>query len=288
MKKEWIQTDEEKQRKFQAKDDRRLKELKIALKYKEKPQTIHTLSLLNNDNTMLSQNDWCRLNNIIVSYERKVTFNQLPPLNHFESSTVKYQDVLNNELVIHCGVIAFFKQIPEFDQLIIGDQIKLIKYNLRLFMPLHFILLSNFITNPKIDEIMPKIHGMDLHRRIKNTLGKFRIFYHNPTVLKLILIIFIFNTSLFTPKTNHIQSNVENIHQLYRAQNYYTELLWHYMERTYGEYQAIIVYSLIITQCLNLQKLILERDQYLRATTDVNDLTPLMQSVLQTAFEDKH
>ncbi|CAF1584105.1 unnamed protein product, partial [Didymodactylos carnosus] len=224
--------------------------------------------------------------NIITCYEKETKSKSYEYFN-FSKSHMTLDDFVNNECGIYKILILYFKCIQEFHILTVDDQIKLIRCNLRTFMPLNFLILKNFVEHPTPNDIMLSIHGEEFHNKMIKINKKFDIFVYNSTVIKLMLIILLFSTSLLT--TNNMSSmdtTVKNIKQLYDAQNYYTELLWKYMLHTYGESESIIVFNLIISQCLNLQNLTLERDEQLRIKTKFNSIEPLMQSVLQIPYQN--
>ncbi|CAF1425169.1 unnamed protein product [Didymodactylos carnosus] len=236
--------------------------------------------------SLLSQDDRSQLNNIIVYYERESKANTQKYFN-FSNSRMTLHDFVNNECGIYTAFISYFKCIPEFHQLNIEDQIKLIRCNLRLLMPLGFLELNNFVEHPTPDNIMLSIHGKGFNTKMTNINKKFAIFIYNSTVIKLMLIILLFSTSLLTMVSiRSMNISIQNIKQLYESQNFYTELLWKYMLHTYGESESIVIFNLIISQCLNLQNLTIERDEQLRKNTEFSTIAPLMQSVLQILYQN--
>ncbi|CAF1586626.1 unnamed protein product, partial [Didymodactylos carnosus] len=247
---------------------------------------IQTFNILNNGVSPLSQDDRCQLNNVIVCYERESKANTQKYLN-FLNSRMTLHDFVNNECGIYTAFISYFKSIPEFHQLYIEDQITLIRCNLRLLMPLGYLELNNFVEHPIPNDIMLPIHGKAFHTKMTNINKKFVIFVYNSTVIKLVLIILLFSTSLLTMDSMRLMNiSIQNIKQLYESQNFYTELLWKYMLHTYGEPESIMMFNLIISQCLNLQNLTIERDEQLRKKTEFSTIVPLMQSVLQIPYQN--
>ncbi|CAF1335499.1 unnamed protein product [Didymodactylos carnosus] len=247
---------------------------------------IHTINLLENDNSTLTQDNRCRLNNIIKCYEKETKQTFLFDLNKFDSNAPNYTQIINDQCSAYVGLIAFFKNIPEFCQINIHDQIKLIKSNLRIFSPLNFMLLTNFAENSQAHNILSRLHSIDFYHQMKNVKRKLDIFAQDPTVLKLLLIILVHTISLLTLNSTVEAISVETVQHAHKTQMFYIELLWNYMQHAYGKFQAILIYSLLIFQCLNLQSMIAMRDEHMRRLVNISHVTPLMQSILQLSFEN--
>ncbi|CAF4427343.1 unnamed protein product, partial [Didymodactylos carnosus] len=194
MNKEYIRTKNENElRKLETKENKRLKEIREILKSK----MICTLNILNNDVSLLTQDDHCRIKNIITCHERATKPEALDPYSVLNSSTT-VPKLDNVECSIYMAFCSFFENMPEFHELHINDQMKLIKCNIRTLMPLNFLLLSSFNVQSALEDIILTIPDDEFHRKMTNFNTKCSIFVHNSTTIKLLLIILILSTSLLT------------------------------------------------------------------------------------------
>jgi hypothetical protein len=188
-------------------------------------------------------------------------------------------------------LLAFFKQIPEFNQLNVDDKIILTKYNLMSLMILNYALSFKTETKqvketdtdvPWNSSILRTIHGDETFMQIKPIFHSFvRIAKYDQKIIQLALVVLILTKGLSTgdgvpePILNDSMS-------VYRAQNFYTELLWKYMETLYGFEQAFCMITSLITRFLTWQiiekKLRYNVEQNL-SRTEENELLPLMKSL---------
>ncbi|CAF1176481.1 unnamed protein product, partial [Didymodactylos carnosus] len=281
MRKEWIQSEEEKnRRKYQSEKNRQLKEMK----HNNNGKIIHTLSLLSNDKSNLTQDDWRHLNNIIISHEQNVK-----PIvfNRHSIKTTTVNDFVNNKTVWVQQLSSYFKHIPEFQQLNANDQILLFKYNFFTLVPINIVLIKRILApvlppcNADHTSFMISIHGEELYRKMRENIHMISLFQHDPVIIKLMLIIVLFSGCLLTT-TSQIETNcIQNMSQIYEAQNFYAKLLWNYMEYTFGEFEAISTFTMLVTRCLRIQEVSNETASCLKRQLNLNSITPLMQSVLQ-------
>jgi len=69
----------------------------------------------------------------------------------------------------------------------------------------------------------------------------------------------------------------------YRAQNYFTELLWKYMETVHGSEIAIQMFSKLIAQIMSWQTVQIKIRQIVEKnllSANTNELLPFMRSLL--------
>ncbi|CAF1616839.1 unnamed protein product [Didymodactylos carnosus] len=189
MRKEWIRSEEQKNiKRHQTEKNRQLKNLT----YNNNGQIIHTLSLLSNDKSSLTQDDWRHLNNIVGLHEQKVK-----PIvfNRHSIKTTTVNDFVNNKTVWVQQLASYFKQIPEFQQLNISDQIVLFKYNFRTLVPINIALVKHILASmlpPRTADhtsFMISVHGEELYRKMQENIHTFSLFQHDPVIIKLMLII---------------------------------------------------------------------------------------------------
>ncbi|CAF4436312.1 unnamed protein product [Adineta steineri] len=73
---------------------------------------------------------------------------------------------------------------------------------------------------------------------------------------------------------------------VYRAQNYYTELLWKYIETVHGLEKATSIWIQLVTHFITwqtLHKKLRDNVQQNLLTTDMNELLPLMKTLFHFA-----
>jgi hypothetical protein len=189
--------------------------------------------------------------------------------------------------------INFFRQINEFQELLIDDRLILIKYNLFPVFPIgkcyNYRETNDCCSRHPCEET-------DKHRRfyalfgdcnhiretfIKLTLSLVDATRQNPTLLSLLLIILILTPGL---SLNEEEPPLNDPLAVYRVQSYYTKLLWSYLVNESGEIEACRHFTRLLNTILRLQSSskvirIFFRDLY-RSSNTVDKITPLMQSVL--------
>ncbi|CAF0882069.1 unnamed protein product [Didymodactylos carnosus] len=285
MRKEWIRSEEEKQlKKYQIENNRQLKQKKNEFNKNKNniKQTIQTLSLLSNDKSSLTQDDWCHLNNIFILYDQKA---KPVVLNRHSLNTTTINEFVNKKSVWVMQLLSYFKQIPEFQKINVDDQVLLTKYNFRVLIPINLALIRYKLasTTSPSDHIdfMISVHGKELYQNMRKNVLSISLFQHDPMIIKLMLIIMLFSGCLLTTTSQMEINSFQNIYQIYTAQNFYAKLLWCYMEYVFGESGAIVAFSMFISRCLRIQLVSNDVHSCLKRQLNLDDILPLMQSVLQ-------
>jgi len=170
-------------------------------------------------------------------------------------------------------LIYFYKGIPEFRQLDIEEQVSLIKSNLVYAMNLHYILIQNFQEDPQIGVLMTKWIGEDFHQQMSRTREYFYRFMKHPLILKLALVIFIFSI--------HETDDYRNKINVLRIQDFYTALLWRYLNYLFEETEAIRSMTIISTQILHFQSLMDIMETSVKKEREDSISDELMQSVFR-------
>ena len=189
-------------------------------------------------------------------------------------------------------LLTFFKQIPEFSDLNVDDKVTLIKYNL---MPLS-ILNSTLSYNVETEEvkeadsdvgwntdILQKIHGTETYMKVKKIFESFvRIAQYDQRIIQLALIVLIL-TKGFSTDADATEPILNDGITVYRAQNYYTELLWKYMETVHGSEKSISIFNDLVAHFISWQSIEKQLRLNIRrklTPTDTNELLPIMKSLL--------
>jgi hypothetical protein len=189
--------------------------------------------------------------------------------------------------------IDFFRQINEFQDLLLDDRLILIKYNLLPVFPIckcyNFKYTNDccsFDSNEEADKHRRFYMLFDASNTIRNifvdlVLSLVEITEQNATVLSLLLIILILTPCL---SMNDEEPPLNDSLGVNRVQSYYTKILWNYLVNQSGEIEACRRFIQLITVILRLQSAskilrIFFHDAFVEANTG-DKITQLMQSVL--------
>jgi hypothetical protein len=192
-------------------------------------------------------------------------------------------------------LLTFFKQIPEFNQLNVEDKMILIKYNLMPIMIFNHALAFRIDTKqfreadtdaPLDRSTFEAIIGTEIFQRVSKLFKPLvKLALHDPTIIRLLLVVLILTKSVSNGDGAPEPILNDNM-AVYRAQSYYTELLWKYMEAVHGFEKAFRIFSALITKFLTLQILRKRSRHHLEqilSTTDEDELVPLMKSLFHTS-----
>jgi hypothetical protein len=202
------------------------------------------------------------------------------------------QDI-NARSVSALRLVSFFKQIPEFNQLNAQDRFTLIKYNLMAVLVLNSTLSYNMEADaimetdsdaPWNSSIIAKVHGDEIYRRVKKVFDSFaRIAQYDQRIIQLTLVVLIL-TKGFSTNGSASEPILDDSLAVYRAQTYYTELLWKYLQTIHGNDKAIHIFKELVTHFITwqmLQEYISRRVPNVLTATEMNELLPIMKSLLQ-------
>ncbi|CAF0890592.1 unnamed protein product [Adineta steineri] len=243
--------------------------------------------------TLLNSGDLQRIEAVSCCYQKRIELaarDGLPWDPSMYSRT--FIDVLNSHSVPVMRLLSFFKQIPEFDQLNIDDKVTLIKYNIPTVLSVNRALSYNPDTHELIEsssdvqdniEFYPVLHGYNTFQQSKKVFLSFlHLVKYDRKIIELALVVLMFTKGISTtsPQDEKILNDTMSV---YRAHNYYTELLWKYMETVYGYEKAVSLFSELINHIISLQILQEEiQKNILRVLSPDNtdELLPIIKSVL--------
>jgi hypothetical protein len=190
-------------------------------------------------------------------------------------------------------LLSFFKQIPEFNELNVNDKFTLVKYNLMPLSILNCTLAFNMENKTIVEadsdapwdsSIILKTHGQEIFMRTKKIFESFvRIAQYDQRIIQLALVVLIL-TKGFSSIDSSDEPTLDDGIAVYRAQNYYTELLWKYLETIHGYGQAVRIFKELVAHFTSWQTLQGELQKNLRnvlTPTEMNELLPIMKSLLQ-------
>ena len=190
-------------------------------------------------------------------------------------------------------LLSFFKQIPEFNELNAQDKLTLVKYNLMPLVLLNCTLSYDKDTKTIIEDgsdapwetqsMIIKVHGEEIFVRIKKIFESFvRIAQHDQRIIQLALVILILTKGFSTTGSGQEPVLDDGI-SVYRAQNYYTELLWKYLETIHGYGKAAQIFNELVAHFISWQTLqgSMRRNLYeALSPAEMNELLPIMKSLL--------
>ncbi|CAF0927714.1 unnamed protein product [Adineta steineri] len=245
----------------------------------------------------LSTNEELQLSTPPLSIDSEQTLLNSDDLQRIEAVSCCYQkrielDVLNSHSVPVMRLLSFFKQIPEFDQLNIDDKVTLIKYNIPTVLSINRALSYNPDTHEFIEsssdvqdniEFYSVLNGHNTFQQSKKVFLSFlQLVKYDRKIIELALVVLMFTKGISTtnPQDEKILNDTMSV---YRAHNYYTELLWKYMETVYGYEKAVSLFSELINHIISLQTVQEEiQKNILRVLSPDNtdELLPIIKSVL--------
>ncbi|CAF3716435.1 unnamed protein product [Rotaria sp. Silwood1] len=244
--------------------------------------------------TLLSPEDLQRVETISRFYQNRIEFAARDGLPWDPSMHARtFLQVLNSHSVSVMRLLSFLKQIPEFNQLNVDDKVTLIKYNLITVLGISCALSYNIETNQIIEtdsdvpsnmQFFQVLHGYNICMQSKKIFASFlHIAKYDRKIIELTVIILIL-TKGFSVISDHDEQILNDKMSICRAQNYYTELLWKYMETMHGYKKAIHLFSELIVQVISWQTIHEEmRNNILRTLSpeDISELVPIMKSILR-------
>ena len=199
---------------------------------------------------------------------------------------------INGRSVSIVRLLSFFKQIPEFNDLNVTDRVTLVKYNL---MPLAIFTralcynettgecLESDSDTPSDFSAVISFHGQEVFLQVKKIFDSFvRIAQFDPRIVQLALIVLILTKGVSTSASD-TEPILNDELGVYRAQNYYSELLWKYLETMHGRTKAVQVFNDLVAHFISWQALQGKLQQSLQTRLtpeEINDLLPLMRALL--------
>ncbi|CAF4345299.1 unnamed protein product, partial [Adineta steineri] len=189
--------------------------------------------------------------------------------------------------------IKFFGQIEEFEKLNDDDRFILIKFNIYSMFPLFkcymYKSVNDFVSseNKACEEkhskfIYPYGTKERIHENFHNLiLSFFEITEQDPTLVSLLMLIFIFTQGLAVSEN---QPPLQDELAVYRAQNHYIELLWNYLINKKGETYTYKYFNQLILIIFRMQIVSKQSQDFFRqrvlASNAMDKMAPLMQTFL--------
>lgn len=204
---------------------------------------------------------------------------------------ITFLQKLNSHSVPLIRLLAFFRQIPEFNQLNVDDKVILVKFNLLPLLCINCTLSYKIETDQIVEtdsdvpwdcNLIQEVYGYEGYLQMRKIFEPIvGIAQYDRRIIQLALIILIL-TKGFSTGVGELEPILNDGLAVYRAQNYYTELLWKYIETVHGSEKAVLICSQLITHCITWQTLhkeLRETVEHNLRSADTNELLPLMKSL---------
>ena len=130
--------------------------------------------------------------------------------------------------------------------------------------------------------VIQEVYGYDGYLQMRKIFDLFvHIAKYDEKIIHLALIILVL-TKGFSTGIVEYEPILNDGMAVFRAQNYFIELLWKYVETVHGPNKAAAMFSRLVTNFTSWQKLhkkLRENVQNSLRPTDINELLPLMKSL---------
>ncbi|CAF4778265.1 unnamed protein product [Rotaria sp. Silwood1] len=218
----------------------------------------------NSSSSNLTSDEWSLINNIKDAYDLSTLDCDTTHINNYSLIDSTLKDFLNDE-----------------QQMFKKDQIILIKCNITHLIHIHHVLKDNFVEGAKLGIYMSKWINPDFHRQMSKTRHSLDFFIQYPMALKIALVTFMFISNLSRLPYNQLSIQLIDKNLINQHQNFFTTLLWKYLNVIYKEKDAIRAIELIIFQFLRYQLLMSEMDNIILNQFNPDQFHPLIRSVLR-------
>ncbi|CAF4554469.1 unnamed protein product [Rotaria sp. Silwood2] len=238
----------------------------------------------------ISAYDQVLLTNIFNAYEktcilaRNTTLKNYPAIQHTSIHGFANEIAAEYEVAFE-----YLKLIPEFNNLIIDDKVRLLKNHGGTIIHINEPLMH---PGPSINLVCTwiNIFGLDITKRLFRRNRIIEQFIFDPIILKIVLIIFVLSSGNSRNIVDTDMSLIcDNPLSILIGQNIYVELLWKYLlSRSPDEKNAVKFFNRLIIFILFAQKLHLEVDDYVHSLKhEIKQMEPIMQSMWPKTDEEE-
>ncbi|CAF0720031.1 unnamed protein product [Rotaria sp. Silwood1] len=307
MRKEWILSEQDKQRKRnKIEQNRRQRQTNVGilgrrrryikhLKFFEESSSIDEVHpSITNNIPQMNESDWSRIHQVQYAYSQATSLNRvigvpLYPATQPIHSTLELIRIPTYLASIR--LITFMKKIPEFDLFNPEDRVTLVKHNLLAVVFMHVVLLYNpladsYHEHDTEDPIFQgkdwiEILGEEFYHEVTDVATKLiEIFQYDRVIVKIFLLLILFTKGFCGYDIAH-EPSLKNYFIVFNTQNLYLESLYKYCLHHYGIRKTITLFSRSLNQILAIQRLAVHLKDFVHNHINASQLSPLMQSVLQ-------
>ena len=245
--------------------------------------------IITNSTERLSSSDQALLGNIFNAYEstcivaRNTSLENFPAVQY--TSIHEFANELSTEFVV---CIAYLKLIPEFNNLIMDDKLRLIRNHIGTIVHIHESIMHPTVSSNLV-ATWTNIFSLDITERLLKRRQIIEQYIIDPVLLRVILIILVLSSSNCR-NIAHINMNLicDDSLAIFKAQNFYVELLWRYIvSRSSSDRTAVKFLNRLMLYILFAENLHLHIDDYVDSLRDeVKQMEPLMQSMWPRAIDE--
>ncbi|CAF2734091.1 unnamed protein product [Rotaria sp. Silwood2] len=238
----------------------------------------------------LSSSEQVLLTNIFNAYETTCTVAKNTTLQNLPTVQHTSMHALVNEMCSEFQVsIEYLKLIPEFNNLIMDDKVRLIKNHIGTIVHINEPLMFQMPPTNLIGS-WTSVFGLDITKRLFKRHQIIEQYIVDPIILKVLLIILVLSSSncRYTDYTD-MDLICDDPLSIFKAQNIYVELLWKYiLLHSTNEQHAAKFFNRLMIYILFAQNLHLEIDYYISCLKhEIKQMNPMIQSMwLKTDNEE--
>lgn len=246
---------------------------------------------------VLAPEDLTKVEQIRQAYHDSVRLTSLPseiPSYPYTARLSATWDMINLPCNLHATrLITYFKLLPEFAGLSENDKLILVKFN--TFTLAHIRASLNY--DRKTDSYHERgsddcvFQGKDLiqcysyEQYVKSTRCVCRLLEaaeNDRLVLQILLIVVLFSKGSFVcTYEDHPEPNLEDALSVLQSQNSFVQLLWKYLEITYGPTKSIVMWPKLINAVMDAHlQAYNSLKSYIKNQVVADHLVPLMKSVM--------
>jgi hypothetical protein len=230
----------------------------------------------------LSSSDQVILANIFNAYEnscivaRNTHFPTFPVIQH-----TSIHGFLNEIELLFPAFIDYFKHIPEFDQIVMDDKVRLVKNHFGIMLNINEQMMHP-VTSSNLIITWTNIYGVDTAARLWKRNKILEQFLFDPILLKVVLIVLVLSSSNARMlESTDIDQICDDPLSIYFSQNIYVELLWRYiLSRAVTQEDAVKFFDKLMLCILHMNNLHMFVYSYIsHFKEEVKQMKPIMRNM---------
>lgn len=249
--------------------------LRASHQRQHRPSTINLCQqqkiLANQQSSLLTDEQWCRLSNIINTYDTKSPVSQIQTfLSNQSKQPMKIRlkmsktNILEIIMSLYQSILPFLEVLPEFQSMQTFDRCQLIERNLSRVGAFSGIVVfreSGVTFSEAFQNGYPLLYGSNI---VEDSITIARRTDSDLTLIKLLIPVILFSTANSLSNTNeqnlltNPNSIFSNTEFLFKIQNIYADILFKYMTYQFGYFEAAMRFAALIKSFLD-QGMCIER-----------------------------
>lgn len=223
---------------------------------------MHSLSLLQNDRSKLTREEWNLLSNVIHAYDATEIMSRTKQSLNSQSSLLpkirwKMSTVFHFIKQIHSSFQLFIERTPQYQYLSAKSCQAIVQRNSDIFSSINSIFIlreTNAVELVAFQEIFALIYSQDTLHDVNCLLSKLNF---NGIYIKIMLMIFAFSNTFSIVK---YESSVDLTHKtnwvsIFTIQNMFVTMFWKYLLYQHGFNDAVKWFSEFVRYILHLMQI---------------------------------